>query len=201
MNLNFRRMLSTASAVAVLIGIGAAALAAPASAQSARPWPHAVTPAQTVAQTTAPTATPFDLNGAYKDNGSARPRITRTNDVLTIDLSSQNRPPATGLVFDDHTILVIFPDISAWFRGTLVAPGTILWNNGTIWQKLPYVPNVLGLLAKGASPILTAAGFTVATQQQLPSCGSQPGVVIQQIPGANTQADPGSKVTIKISNC
>ena len=87
---------------------------------------------------TAQIATVFDLNGTYKDNGSARPRITVVGDILTVDLSSQNRPPAYGLIFDDHTILVIFPDVSAWFRGTLVAPGTILWSNNTIWQKLPY---------------------------------------------------------------
>lgn len=193
MKLNIRRIFGAASAMAVLMGTGALAMAAPASARSARPWPHAVVTAQT--------ATVFDLNGTFKDNGSARPRITVVNDVLTVDLSSQNRPPAYGLVFDDHTILVIFPDINAWFRGTLVAPGTILWSNNTIWQKLPTVPDVTNRSANDASAILNAAGFTVKTKPGA-SCGSnQRWVVIQQTPAANTQADPGSQVTITLSNC
>jgi PASTA domain-containing protein len=143
----------------------------------------------------------FDLNGTFKDNGSARPRITVVNDVLTVDLSSQNRPPAYGLVFDDHTILVIFPDINAWFRGTLVAPGTILWSNNTIWQKLPYVPNVIGQPMNDASAALKAAGFRVRTTQSRPICSGNSWFVTQQTPAGNTQADPGSKVRITVSNC
>jgi hypothetical protein len=193
MKLNIRRIFGAASAMAVLMGTGVLAVAAPASTRSAQPWPHAVVTAQT--------ATVFDLNGTFKDNGSARPRITVVNDVLTVDLSSQNRPSAYGLVFDDHTILVIFPDINAWFRGTLVAPGTILWSNNTIWQKLPTVPDVTSRSANDASAILNAAGFTVKTKPGA-SCGSnQRWVVIQQTPAANTQADPGSQVTITLSNC
>ena len=143
----------------------------------------------------------FDLNGTFKDNGSARPRITVVNDVLTVDLSSQNRPPAYGLVFDDHTILVIFPDINAWFRGTLVAPGTILWSNNTIWQKLPYVPYVIGQPMNDALAALKAAGFTVRTTQSRPICSGNSWFVIQQTPAGNTQADPGSRVHITVSNC
>jgi hypothetical protein len=193
MNIDFRRILGTASAVAVLMGTGAAAVAAPAGAQPARPWPQAVAAAPQI-------ATVIDLNGTYKDNGSGRPRITVTGDILTVDLSSQNRPPATGLVFDDHTILVIFPDVSAWFRGTLVAPGTILWSNNTIWQKLPYVPDVTGDSLKDAVAALKAAGFTAKTLQG-PSCGSGPLSVLNQAPLAGTQADSGSQVRITMSNC
>ena len=149
MNIRFRRVLGAASAVAVLLGTGAAALAAPASAQPAQPWPHTVA--------TPRAAMPFVLDGTYKDNGSARPRITVSGDILTIDQSAQNRPPAYGLICDDHTILVIFPDVSAWFRGTLVAPGSILWSNNTIWQKLPTVPDVTDQLASDAPAALTAA--------------------------------------------
>jgi hypothetical protein len=193
MNIDFRRILGTASAVAVLMGTGAAAVAAPAGAQPARPWPQAVAAAPQI-------ATVIDLNGTYKDNGSGRPRITVTGDILTVDLSSQNRPPATGLVFDDHTILVIFPDVSAWFRGTLVAPGTILWSSNTIWQKLPYVPDVTGDSLKDAVAALKAAGFTAKTLQG-PSCGSGPLSVLNQAPLAGTQADSGSQVRITMSNC
>jgi hypothetical protein len=193
MNIDFRRILGTASAVAVLMGTGAAAVAAPAGAQPARPWPQAVAAAPQI-------ATVIDLNGTYKDNGSGRPRITVTGDILTVDLSSQNRPPATGLVFDDHTILVIFPDVSAWFRGTLVAPGTILWSSNTVWQKLPYVPDVTGDSLKDAVAALKAAGFTAKTLQG-PSCGSGPLSVLNQAPLAGTQADSGSQVRITMSNC
>jgi hypothetical protein len=192
MNINVRRILGTASAVAVLMGTGAAALAAPAGAQSAQPWPHVAAAPQV--------ATGFDLNGTYKDNGSARPRITVSGNIFTVDLSSQNRPPAYGLIFDDHTIMVIFPDVSAWFRGTLVAPGTILWSNNTIWQKLPYVPDVTGQSANSATTALRAAGFTAKTQAG-PSCGTGPGVVIRQTPAGGAQADAGSQVTIVISDC
>jgi hypothetical protein len=146
-------------------------------------------------------ATPFGLDGTYKDNGSARPRITVSGDILTVDLSSQNRPPATGLLFDDHTILVIFPDVSAWFRGTLVAPGTILWSNSTIWQKLPFVPGVIGDSQKDAVGALKAAGFTVKTQQQRPFCSGTAWFVTRQTPAGGTQADPGSPVSITVSNC
>ena len=193
MKLNVRRIFGAASAMAMLVGAGVLAVAAPASARSARPWPHAVVTAQA--------ATVFDLNGTFKDNGSARPRVTVANDVLTVDLSSQNRPPAYGLVFDDHTILVIFPDISAWFRGTLVAPGTILWSNNTIWQKLPYVPDVIGQPMNDASAALKAGGFTVQTAQSRPICSGKSWFVIQQTPAGNTQADPGSQVRITVSNC
>jgi PASTA domain len=192
MKLTIRRIFGAASALAALMGTGVLAVTAPASARSAQPWPHAVVTAQT--------ATVFDLNGTFKDNGSARPRITVVNDVLTVDLSSQNRPPAYGLVFDDHTILVIFPDINAWFRGTLVAPGTILWSNNTIWQKLPYVPDVTGDSLNEAVAALKAAGFTAKTLQG-PSCGSGPLFVLHQAPLAGTQADSGSQVRVTMSNC
>ena len=95
---------------------------------------------------------------------------------------------------------MIFPDVSAWFRGTLVAPGTILWSNNTIWQKLPYVPDVTGDSLKDAVAALKAAGFTAKTLQG-PSCGSGPLSVLNQAPMAGTQADSGSQVRITMSNC
>jgi len=160
---------------------------------SVQPSPHVVAAPQV--------ATPFDLNGTYKDNGSGRPRITVSGDILTVDLSSQSRPQASGLIFDDHTILVVFPDVSAWFRGTLVAPATILWSNNTIWQKLPYVPGVIGDSQKDAVTALKAAGFTVKSQQQRPICSGTTWFVTRQTPAGGTQADPGSPVSITVSNC
>jgi hypothetical protein len=116
-------------------------------------------------------------------------------------MSSQNRPTATGHILDDHTITVFFPDVNAEFRGTLVAPGWILWDNNTLRQKLPSVPDVTGDPLKDAVAALKAAGFTVKTQQQGQSCGNANWVVISQAPGAGAQADPGSQVRITLSNC
>ena len=106
MNLSFRRIAGSASAVAVLMGIGVLATAAPAGAQTAQPWPHAMPAVQTT--------TAFNLDGTYTDGGIARPRITHNNDdTLTVDMSSQNRPIARGWVISPTQILVDFPDVCA----------------------------------------------------------------------------------------
>jgi hypothetical protein len=194
MNINFRRIFGTASAVAVLMGAGVLAVAAPASAQSARPWPGAVTPAS---------VTPvFDLNGVYTDGGSARPRITDVNDTLTVDMSSQNRPTASGVVVSTTMILVVFPDEAPHWGTLVAATGRIIWDNGSRWQKLTTVtvPDVIGLPVNKAVPPLKAAGLTVQTQNG-PVCGSQPKVVIKETPAAGTQAVAGSQVRITVSNC
>jgi hypothetical protein len=197
MNINFRRIFGTASAVAVLIGTGAAAAAVPASAQTAQPWPHWVAPASV---TTAKIATVFDLDGRYTGGGSARPRITDVSNVLTVDMSSQHRPTAVGLVLSASTIVVTFPDVNQSFQGTLVAPGRIVWDNNTEWLKLPYVPNVTGDSLKEAVAAVAAAGFTAKTLQGT-SCGSGPLSVSNQAPMAGTQADFGSQVRLTVSNC
>lgn len=192
MKINVRRICGAASAVAVLMGTGVLAVAGPASAQPVSPWPKTV-PA-------APIATVFVLGGSYTDGGSARPRITDVNNVLTVDMSSQHRPTATGLVLGTSKIRVTFPDVNQTFDGTLVPPGWIVWNNSTEWLKLPYVPDVINMPVKDAAAALRAAGFTVKTQNG-PVCGTQPAVVIQQLPKAGAQADFGSQVRITLSNC
>jgi hypothetical protein len=137
MTMTHRRARWTLGAVAVLIATALLSSAAPASSRGA---PRSSAAALDAAVTV------FDLNGTYTDGGSARPRITDVNDVLTIDMSSQHRPTATGVVINSDTIIVTFPDDRA-YRAKLVAPGTIRWSNGAEWRKLVLVavPAVIGL--------------------------------------------------------
>ncbi len=131
MNLNFRRIFGTASAMAVLMGTGAAG--------RGRTRERAIGTALAACS---------GRNGPDCDGVRSQRHVQGQRFSPAADHGCQRHPdgrpvvsepaPGDGLIFDDHTILVIFPDVSAWFRGTLVAPGTILWSNNTIWQKLPY---------------------------------------------------------------
>src|SRR5262249_11424904 len=123
---SLRRICVTFSAALALTGAAVLAAATPASARRA---PVAVTAAMPAI------ATVFDLNGRYTDGVSARPRITDVSDRLTIDMSYAHRPTATGIVINASTILVTFPD-DATYTGTLLAPGTIVWSNRSLWFKL-----------------------------------------------------------------
>lgn len=189
MKINIRRICSTSGAVIALIGAGALAFAAPANAQPAQ---RSVRPA------VAGTTTVFDVNGIYTDLGSARLRITDVNNILTIDMSSQHRPDATGVVINADTILVTFPD-DATYPAKLVAPGTIRWSNGSVWQKLAVVavPDVTGLMKAQAVAALQSAGLTAQAQTQF-TCET-PGSVVRQIPAAGTQVVSGSLVQIFIA--
>jgi hypothetical protein len=191
MKMNIRRVFSTSSAVVALVGAGVFTIAAPASAQAGQRG--AARPA------TAAIATFFDLNGLYTDFGSARPRISDVNDILTIDMSSQNRPTANGVVIDPGTIIVTFPNAGT-FTAKLAAPGTIRWSNGSVWQKLAVVivPDVTGLLQAQAVAALQSAGLTPVAQNRA-TCDTLPGHVDQQLPAAGTQALPGSVVQLYIA--
>ena len=79
-------------------------------------------------------ATVTDLRGIWTDGGSAFPVISESGTDLSIDMSSQHRPTAHGSVIDSQTITVTFAD-DATFTGTLHAPGTIVWSNGSSWTK------------------------------------------------------------------
>jgi hypothetical protein len=100
----------------------------------------------------------FNISGTYTDGGSARPVISDEGDILTVDMSSQHRPTASGVVINSDTILVTFPDIrfnsinigrppaiqiisvpdshEATFTAKLQAPGTIRWSNRSTWRKI-----------------------------------------------------------------
>jgi len=163
LNLSFRRICGIASTAAVLMGAGAAVVAAPASAQSAQVWPHAVV--------TAGITTAFKLDGVYSDGGTARPRIRDDDDSLMVDMSSQNRPLAKGWVMSKAQILVVFPDEAAHF-GTLLTSGWIVWDNGSAWQKLTITPDVRGMKKADAVAALQSAGLTAATPN-FPTCDTQ----------------------------
>jgi hypothetical protein len=177
-----RRGLGVLGGAAMLAGLGLAATAVQTGAQ-----PVAAAAVSTV----------FSLNGTYTDGGSARPVITNVNDILTVDMSSQGRPAATGVVVSSDTILVTFPD-DATYGAKLIAPDTIVWSNGSAWRKvqLVTVPRVVGLNSSDAVAILHASGFLVTTNRP-PSCDAD-GTVTRQSPAGGQQALRGSRVTITV---
>jgi hypothetical protein len=83
----------------------------------------------------------FDLNGTYWDGGSGWPVISNRNEIITVDMSSEDRPEATGIVINSDIILVTFPDDST-YTAKLQEPGTIRWSNGAAWQKARQVSEV-----------------------------------------------------------
>ena len=182
MKLTLRRALGVLGAGAILAGLGMAGTATQAGAQ----------PVAAAAVTTV-----FDLNGTYTDGGSARPVIKNVNDILTVDMSSQHRPTATGVVVNSDTILVTFPD-DATYGAKLIAPGTISWSNGSAWRKLQLVtvPNVVGLFSADAIASLHASRFVV-TQTKPISCDAD-GTVTRQSPTGGQLAPQGSTVNITV---
>jgi len=191
MKINIRRTLGALSAGMLLAGAGMLASVTPASAHSASRSAHAA-----IAATT---ATAFDLNGTYTDGGSARPVISDLNDILTVDMSSQNRPNASGVVINSDTIIVTFPDDKA-YGAKLVAPDTIRWSNGSTWRKLTFVtvPDVVGLAKAVAISVLQSSGFVVTTGTTV-TCNTLAGDVDSQTPVGGTSAIHGSTVNIKIA--
>jgi hypothetical protein len=146
-------------------------------------------------------ATPlvFDVNGTFTDGGSARPVMSDVNDVLTVDMSSQHRPTATGVVINSDTILVTFPD-DATYTAKLQAPNTIRWSNGSTWQKLTLVvPDVSDDTRAVATSILNSAGFAVGRVTTVVdrTCNHN-NTVSQQTPNAGTPALPGTAVNLTI---
>ena len=176
------RALGVLGAGAIVAGLGMAGTVTRAGSQ----------PVAAAAVTTV-----FDLNGTYTDGGSARPVIKNVNDILTVDMSSQHRPTATGVVLNSDTILVTFPD-DATYGAKLIAPGTIAWSNGSAWRKLPLVrvPNVVGLPSADAVATLHASGFVV-TQTKPISCDAD-GTVTRQFPIGGQLVPQGSTVNITV---
>uniref|UniRef100_A0AAU2UXG6 PASTA domain-containing protein n=1 Tax=Streptomyces sp. NBC_00003 TaxID=2903608 RepID=A0AAU2UXG6_9ACTN len=146
-------------------------------------------------------ATPlvFDVNGTFTDGGSARPVMSDVNDLLTVDMSSQHRPTATGVVINSDTILVTFPD-DATYTAKLQAPNTIRWSNGSTWQKLTLVvPDVSDDTRAVATSILNSAGFAVGRVTTVVdrTCNHN-NTVSQQTPHGGTLALAGTAVNLTI---
>lgn len=186
---NLRRFIGTTGIVAVLAAGSAAAVAVPAGAVPATAEPAA----------TAATLTVFTLDGIYTDGGSARPRISDNDDLLTVDMSSQGRPTAKGAVVNSDTISVTFPD-DATYEAKLTAPGTIRWANGSTWTKLAttIVPDVRDALAKSARDAVLAAGLTPDVKPY-PTCETRPGRVDHQQPANGTQVEVGATVRLFVA--
>lgn len=191
MKINIQRILGALSAGMLLAGTGMLACAAPASARPAPTSAHA--------RFAATTPTLFNLNGTYTDGGSASPVISDVNDILTVDMSSQHRPTASGVVISSDTIVVTFPD-DATYGAKLVAPGTIRWSNGSTWRKPTFatVPDVVGLSQFAATSDLQSSGFVVTTGTTV-TCDTKQGNVNSQTPPGGTSAMQRSTVNIKIA--
>jgi TPR repeat protein len=79
----------------------------------------------------------FELEGAWAATGSPGPKISRSGNALTVDMSAYSRQQASGSVIDPQTIIVTFSDEGThagrlWPSGF----GTIAWSNRTFWNKL-----------------------------------------------------------------
>jgi hypothetical protein len=86
----------------------------------------------------------FDLTGTWTDGPGRGPGPVITvqgqglplpNQAITVDMSRFHRPTAHGRFIDETHISVTFPDDKT-YTGALLAPGTILWNNNTLWTKI-----------------------------------------------------------------
>lgn len=155
--------------------------------------------AQTHAAVAAATPLVFDVNGTFTDGGSARPVITDVDDILTVDMSSQHRPTATGVVINSDTILVTFPDDTT-YTAKLQAPNVIRWSNGSTWQKLTLrVPDVNDDTLPTATSVLHSTGFAVGTVKSVidRTCDHNK-TVSQQNPAAGTLALAGTAVNLTI---
>ncbi|MFI1172756.1 PASTA domain-containing protein [Streptomyces melanogenes] len=198
----FGGLLAAALATALNVagaGAGHAAQLRPASVTPVAAGAHT---ASAPTRTAVAAATPlvFDVNGTFTDGGSARPVITDVNDILTVDMSSQHRPTASGVVINSDTILVTFPD-DATYSAKLQAPNIIRWSNGSTWQKLNLarVPDVRDETQAAAKSILNSAGFAVGRVTSfIDFTCNHDRTVSDQTPGANTLAVPGSAVDLRI---
>ncbi|WP_371649101.1 MULTISPECIES: PASTA domain-containing protein [unclassified Streptomyces] len=196
-------LVASLATVLNVAGAGAgAASSAPLTSALVTPVEASAHTASVSARTATAAATPlvFDVNGTFTDGGSARPVISDVNDILTVDMSSQHRPTATGVVINSDTILVTFPD-DATYSAKLQAPNTIRWSNGSTWQKLNLVrvPDVGEETRLVATSILNSAGFAVGRVTTVVDwrCNHDH-TVSGQTPGAGTLAVPGTAVNLTI---
>jgi eukaryotic-like serine/threonine-protein kinase len=82
--------------------------------------------------------------------------------------------------------------------GTSQVPGTTITLSVSRGPKTSAVPDVTSQDQASAQQVLTAAGFKVRVETQDVTDSSQDGVVLSQTPTGNTQAPPGTVVTIVV---
>lgn len=182
--------LRTLGALTAAVAIGASLLTGVSQANA--------TP--TAVETKANISTVFDINGVYSDYGSARPRITRSGNLFTIDMSTNGgRPTAHGTIIDSDTIMVSFRRPDETIYAELIAPRTIRWSNNSSWVKATAVPNVRGMDLSQAIEVLKNAGFGVGTITYRPDriC-NYIGLVMSQSPHAGSPEAPGTRVNLTV---
>ena len=92
-------------------------------------WPLGFPPEWDMIQTV------VDLNGNWTDGSNKSAIIAVKFKSLNVNMSAFNRPAAHGTVTNSSTITVTFPDDQT-YNGTLQAPHTIRWSNGSSWTKV-----------------------------------------------------------------
>jgi hypothetical protein len=86
--------------------------------------------------TKVPPPTVFELNGKWTAGRGPGPFFRVNGSAITVDLSADRRPAATGSILNPTTIVLTFPDVGVTTTGQLVGPNTIHWSNNTQWMKL-----------------------------------------------------------------
>ena len=76
----------------------------------------------------------FDLNGDWEAGSPWIAVISEGLTTISVDMSDYDRPNAHGTIVNSSTITVTFPDDQT-YTGTLQAPKTISWSNGSSWTK------------------------------------------------------------------
>jgi len=81
----------------------------------------------------------IDLNDNWTDGLSSH-HITQVNGFITVNMSADHRPNATGFAVGPARFLVSFPDDRNTGSATLQAPDVITWSNGSQWRPVPPPP-------------------------------------------------------------
>jgi serine/threonine-protein kinase len=84
--------------------------------------------------------------------------------------------------------------------GTELDTGTTVFVVTSSGPSTESVPPVVGLSEDAAVAALEDAGFDVAVERRDPAEGEEPNTVVDQDPPGNEQAEPGSTVTIVVTN-
>lgn len=111
--------------------------------------------------------------------------------ALQLALLVDGREPAAGV----EAGTVLRQSVKA---GQLVPVGSAV---GVVFSAaLPRVPRVTKLALAEARDLLTRRGFKVAEGEPVASSKAEAGTVVQQMPEANSELEPGGVVTLSVSS-
>jgi hypothetical protein len=159
--------------------------------------------------TTVATITPiFALGGKYAAGGVTGPVISVSGNHISVDMSAYHRPNAYGTIVNPTQVAITFPDASS-YTGTLVAPGTINFNNNSSWTKVaaPVIvvgaPPIMAPIGGGpghspGTPVLSQKVETAATPREGDGWGTGPNPALLQpvIEVPNESAAGGTAVAV-----